>query len=290
MKHEQDGSITFTVYRKPTHTDQYLHFKSHHPLHQKLGVVRTLLDRCKTVVTKEEDKVAEVEHIGKALGACGYPQLSIKRVSDQMNATKIKPNRGKQPGKAETTRGMVVIPYVAGLSESVGRVMRKHRIATAMKPHTTMKQLLVHPKDKSEIEEVGELVYEIPCKSCDASYVGETGRLFKNRLHEHKQEAEAVEESRRFTRSERKKSETVINKSAITDHMSRKNHIIDWEGAKMKCRESHRGTRHVKEAIWIKKTTNPMNRDQGNYQLPGIYNTLWKTSQTGSNQDQNKNN
>ncbi len=147
--------------------------------------------------------------------------------------TKIKPNRGKQPGKAETTRGMVVIPYVAGLSESIGRVMRKHRIATAMKPHTTMKQLLVHPNYKSEIEEVGELVYEIPCKSCDASYVGETGRLFKNRLHEHKQEAEAVEESRRFTRSERKKSETVINKSAITDHMSRKNHIIDWEGAKM---------------------------------------------------------
>ncbi len=68
---------------------------------------------------------------------------------------------------------MVVIPYVAGLSESVGKVMRKHRIATAMKQHMTMKQLLVHLKDKSEIEEVGELVYEMPCKSCEASFVGE---------------------------------------------------------------------------------------------------------------------
>ncbi len=55
---------------------------------------------------------------------------------------------------------MVVIPYVGGLSEAVDRVFRKHKITTAMKPHT--KNLLVHPKDKSDISEVGEIVYEIP--------------------------------------------------------------------------------------------------------------------------------
>ncbi len=75
MKNEQDGSITFTVYRKPTHTDQYLHFKSHHPLHQKLGVVRPLLDRCKTVVTKDEDKIAEVQHIEKSTWCMWVPSI-----------------------------------------------------------------------------------------------------------------------------------------------------------------------------------------------------------------------
>ncbi len=89
---------------------------------------------------------------------------------------------------------MVVIPYVEGLSEAVSRVMKKHKINTAMKPHTTLKQLLVHPKDKPEITEVGENVYEIPCHSCDATYIGETGRLFRTRLQEHKQEVENVEE------------------------------------------------------------------------------------------------
>ncbi|XP_072014865.1 uncharacterized protein [Amphiura filiformis] len=40
-----DGSIKLLVYRKATNTDQYLNFRSHHPLH--LGVVRTLMDRQK---------------------------------------------------------------------------------------------------------------------------------------------------------------------------------------------------------------------------------------------------
>ncbi len=60
------------VYRKPTHTDQYLHFNSHHPLQHKLGVIKTLTHRAQTVVTTEEDKNREMSHIKKALGTCGY--------------------------------------------------------------------------------------------------------------------------------------------------------------------------------------------------------------------------
>ena len=41
--HTEEGrSLNIEIYRKPTHTNQYLLFNSHHPLEHKLGVIRTL--------------------------------------------------------------------------------------------------------------------------------------------------------------------------------------------------------------------------------------------------------
>ena len=52
-----------------------------------------------------------------------------------------------------------------------------------------------------------------------------------------------------------------MNKSAITDHVVKENHVINWSGAKILEREGHRKTRQVKESIWIRKEPNCMNRD-----------------------------
>ena len=98
-------------------------------------------------------------------------------------------------------KGQVVIPYVKGLSEGVSRVLRKYQIETAMRPVNTLKERLVHPKDKVDKMETGGVVYQIPCKNCDSTYIGETGRLFRTRLEEHKKEVELVSKERKFTRS-----------------------------------------------------------------------------------------
>jgi len=50
-----DGSMKLLVYKKKSHTDQYLNFSSHHPLNHKLAVIRTLLEKCYSIVTEEED-------------------------------------------------------------------------------------------------------------------------------------------------------------------------------------------------------------------------------------------
>ena len=49
---EADNSLSITVYCKPTHTDQYLQWDSHHNLTAKYSDIGTLTYRAKTVCTR----------------------------------------------------------------------------------------------------------------------------------------------------------------------------------------------------------------------------------------------
>ncbi len=51
--------------------------------------------------------------------------------------------------------------------------MKTYNISTAMKTHSTLCNLLVHPKDRREPLNCTDVVYSIPCKNCDLTYVGE---------------------------------------------------------------------------------------------------------------------
>ena len=71
-----------------------------------------------------------------------------------------------------------------------------------------------------------------------------------------------------------------MNKSAITDHVAKENHVINWSVAKILEREGRRKTRQVKESIWIRKEPTCMNRDGGAYSLPTAYDRLLVTCST----------
>ena len=46
-----------------------------------------------------------------------------------------------------------------------------------------------------------------------------------------------------------------MNKSAITDHVAKENHVINWSGVKILEREGHRKTRQVKESTEMEGRT-----------------------------------
>ena len=62
VKPEVDGSLSITVYRKPTHTDQYLQWDSHHHLSAKFSVIQTLSHRTSTMCSNPELLQKEKEH------------------------------------------------------------------------------------------------------------------------------------------------------------------------------------------------------------------------------------
>ena len=153
-------------------------------------MIRTLLDRNESIVTEEEDRKLEEDHIRKALSFCGYPDWTIDKV--KKDRTKSKPTSAASTNvtKTDKSKGLAVIPYVEGLSERVARVFRKHGFATAMKPHRTLRSILVHPKDKLLPQQKSEVIYDIPCADCPKSYIGETGRSLDTRLQVHQKSGE----------------------------------------------------------------------------------------------------
>ncbi len=167
-----------------------------------------------------------------------------------------------------------MIPYIKGISETLARMYKRYDISTAMKPYTTIRRLLVHPKDKRTLEETAGLVYKIPCADCDMVYIGETGRQFSVRKKEHQDEAEEASKQH-FTRANRKNSETVWNKSAITDHVAQTNHTINWQEASSVDRETIRPVRWIRESIQIRKLgKSTFNRDGGQHTLARTYDPL----------------
>ena len=273
-----NGQLRLLVYRKKTHTDQYLNFASHHPLQHKLSVVRTLLTRCSRIITDDDDKKEEIEHIKTALSKCGYPDWCVEKVRRHMECEGSKPAKNKNK-QTERKSGNVSIPYVKGLSEAITRVYKRFGISVSMRPVNTIRSLVVHPKDKINRDETGECVYRIPCQNCEQVYIGETGRSFGTRMKEHRTEVEQ-NEKRKFTRSTKRTADEEQSKSAITDHTRRENHVINWDEAKILDKESDRMTRWIREAIRIRKEKTTMNRVCGSYQLSHTYDTVLISGRT----------
>ena len=51
---QSDGSLQTKVYRKPTHTNQYLQLDSHHAMSNKYSVISSLLHRAKDLLEEEQ--------------------------------------------------------------------------------------------------------------------------------------------------------------------------------------------------------------------------------------------
>ena len=99
-------------------------------------------------------------------------------------------------------------------------------------------------------------------------------------MSEYRKEVD-TEHNTHFTRSQRRASVNVFHKSAVTDHALQNNHNIDWDQAKILCRDSNRHSRWIRESIHIRKQSNSMNRDCGQFHLDHMYNPILRRRPIG---------
>ena len=117
----------------------------------------------------------------QSLAQCGYSKRSIEK-SERTERPVLKPQNRKQ--RLIRTKAKVLWSSLTweGISERISRVFKRHGHSTAMKPHCTLRNILIHPKDERDSLQTAETVYEIPYKNCSKTYIGVTGWLFKTWL------------------------------------------------------------------------------------------------------------
>jgi len=109
-----------------------------------------LLERCYSIVTEEDDRKNE-EHVAKALrnalykfktylltyfSKCGYPPWTIDRVKKDILEKSLKDEAKKVKNTRGNHKGMIVVPYVKGLSEAFARILKSHGIALTERNRT----------------------------------------------------------------------------------------------------------------------------------------------------------
>ncbi|CAG9569802.1 unnamed protein product [Danaus chrysippus] len=236
-----DNTLGHTVYRKPTHTDRYLNGKSHHHPVQLATVGKSLLQRAQHLCDADHLE-AELQHVRRALTINSLP------VPRQHRKNQMKP--------PTVERQPAILPYVKGVTDRIGNILKKVSIKTIYKPHKKVSQFLRPIKSNIPLQQAG--VYKLDC-DCGLSYIGQTKRSIGTRVREHISDV----------RNRR------ASKSAVCEHaLDKPGHYIRFDKPQILAREDRYIPRLIREAIEIKKHPN-FNREDG-WNLSNTWDPLLK--------------
>ncbi|XP_038062371.1 uncharacterized protein LOC119732839 [Patiria miniata] len=160
-----DGTLGHSVYRKPTHTDRYLHQRSFHHPSIKSSVNRILVQRAFEVCDQDNLK-RELKHIQASLQWKGYKPncITISKPDQWVSYTQ----------GPSTVSPSVTLPYIGPASHHLQRILRQagikvyHSLATSSKAASTLTRTSRTPLPRRE----STAFYVNAAKSTSAKPVG----------------------------------------------------------------------------------------------------------------------
>ena len=123
----------------------------------------------------------------------------------------------------------------------------------------TLRQKLVHPKDKVPKDQRNNLVYAVKCKdsACQDTYIGETKQRLHKRMGQHRRPSSGC------------------GNSAVYEHLNSTKHSFDNKDVVILDREHRWFERGVKEAIYTNSEKPSLNKGGGlRHNLAGVYTSV----------------
>ena len=218
-----DGTISRSVYHKPTWSGQYLSFYSFTPNQHKRALVTTLFNRVMKICTPENVD-QEKQLLTTTLMENGYPERFIATNSELSNEGPLIPTVSKKKvfirliykgeNHFQTTKKR--------LNAAVARCYPAAQLQVVARTFSMPLPAINMP---TSILATSHCVYKFECR-CGASYIGRTDRRLECRIAEHlpKRMMQRIARDELISTTD-KRSSTPL--SSIARHIAATNHVND---------------------------------------------------------------
>lgn len=251
-----NGTILCDLYKKPTSSNRILNYKSNHPIHQKINVIR----QCKHKILTLSDKQfwnKNFAELRKMLRLNSYPNSLINNILSSSQSR----TQEKSPTNVPN-RKFFKIPYVKNLSECLSKKLSSKNTQIAFYNTKTVRNLFSKIKDPIPLTQQRDVIYKVPCTNCHCSYIGQTTQHLQKRLAQHKRDCNIT---------------NIDNpKSGLAIHHFSEGHNFEFSKVEVLDKETNLKKRLFLEMAHIQKNPNTVNLNTDTQNLNIVYNNLIK--------------
>ena len=235
-----NNTIITDWFDKPTSSGRLINFLSNHPIRQKINIIYNLVDRAISLSHKQFHK-KNLDSVIRMLQNNNFPRNFINRfVHIRLHNMKDKDG---QKNKIDHNRStpLIMLPFNDQFNK-ISAILKSFNFRILPLIKKSFSSIIKLGKDITEKWDRTNVVYKFVCKSCPASYVGETKRTVRTRIKEHQKNN---------------------NPDAVVfQHMNEHLHVFDWDNTKILDYESNYNKRLVSEMIHIKSNKNNINKKE----------------------------
>lgn len=259
IQRNDNGRLITDWYHKNTWSGRYLNYDSYLPTVYKTNTITILTKRILSLSDPEFHN-KNFQLLKTTLTENNYPQHIINRtIKLEKQKFQNPPTLINNPTEETTTQHYISIPYEHRTFDSLKRILKPHNIKLVAKPHNTLyKHTFSKLKDKTDQQLQSNLIYEVPCKDCNQTYIGQTKQYLKKRMYSHRYHINIKDPKH----------------SALVDHSLRLNHSPNFDEVKILDKETNYSKRNILEMIHIKTTDNTMNKQTDSLSLTNSYNSI----------------
>ena len=159
------------MYRKPTQTDTTIHFTYNHPLEHKVAAYNFYVNRMLLLPFTEQAKQQEWNIMCTIARNNGFQLQIIHNL-----------RRKKNPLTQTQLKKWITFTYFSPCTHKVTNLFKNTDLNVSFRTCNTIYNQLCDRIPLNKINSSG--IHILQCKTCNKSYVGQTGRLIEIRLRE----------------------------------------------------------------------------------------------------------